>query len=604
MCCSKAIVAANVLFCVLWLASCGGGGSSTNVSPPPPLPPLSPLKATCTIDGSTATGTTLVGIGKLYHANPEPADGTTCDWNFGSQPPGAFDTEPGSSCSVGFSPTIGGVFSENVRITKGANSITVNCPPLTVHDFNLSVLPASLTTTPGTEASFKVTASSMYGFMGQIDFVALLSIPGWSSHWEPGPGCSVPAGAGCSSILSVTPGTATSGIDAQITFIGTHAVNLQAKTATARLRIRQAPNGFEARFLGNMPWASAGSIAAARFDSDDFVDLAVTDLLPNEVHLLRGLGNGDFLPQSTLSLPAISVTAEDFNHDARSDLAFTTLPLGLSGTQVSVWTGDGRGHFSSQWSYSFGPNPACQRSGRLAALATADVNNDGTPDLLVGHAGFSVFLGTGNVATLFTRSGDFGCSTPNSESSTLVTGDFNNDGKTDVVVVDAARRLLILWLGDGTGKFSPTTPVSGSFEGPAAAGDFDKDGNLDIAVKATPEAAAVYFGRGDGTFTSPVVITSPAMNPFGSVKSVLAASDLNGDGLSDVIFSGPADPSYFMASTVLDTYVARNARTFVVGPGGAVFDGSYAIVLADVNGDGWPDVLVPSSFQLAALLSR
>lgn len=600
---SKALLCMSVLVCVVFLARCGGGGSSANVSPPPPPPPVAPVKASCTVDGSTAAGTTLVGISKLYHANPEPADGTTCDWNFGSQPPGGFDTQPGSSCSVGFVPTGGGVFSEKVKVTNGANSITVNCPSLTVQDFNLSVVPPSLTATPGSQASFKVTASSMYGFTGLIDFTALLSVPGWSSHWNPSTRCTVPAGGACSSTFSVSSGTAIAGIDAQLTFTGTHALNLQAKPATAWLHVRQPPNGFEARFVTNMPWQSAGSIAAARFDSDDFVDIAVTDLLPDKVHLLRGLGNGDFLTQSDLSLQAISVTAGDFNNDAHSDLAFTTLPLGFSGTQVSVWTGDGQGRFNSRWSYSFGPNSACQRFGRLAALASADVNNDGRPDLLVGHAGFSVFLGTGNATALFTRSGDFGCGPPDSESTTLVSGDFNSDGKPDVVVVDAVRHLLILWLGDGAGKFAPATPVSGSFEGPVAAGDFDNDGNFDVAVKATPEAAKVYFGRGDGTFSSPLLIADPAMNPLGSVKSVLAASDLNGDGLSDIVFSGPLDPNYPLVSTVLDIYFAHPGRTFT-SPAGALLDGSYAIVVADVNGDGWPDVLVPSGAQLVELVSK
>jgi len=183
--------------------------------------------------------------------------------------------------------------------------------------------------------------------------------------------------------------------------------------------------------------------------------------------------------------------------------------------------------------------------------------------------------------------------------------DFNNDGNLDIAVVDAVSNLLTVWIGDGKGNFTAKPPLTGFFAGPAANGDFDGDGNFDIAVKVAPTIARVYFGVGDGTFSALVSIDDSSMDPFGSGVSVLAAVDLNGDGHSDLVFSGPANPNLFQVSTVLDAYFSGNSRTFTPTGFGTAFDGgSYAIVLADVNGDGWPDVIVPSNFQLIEMLSN
>lgn len=388
------------------------------------------------------------------------------------------------------------------------------------------------------------------------------------------------------------------------------------KYATATVTVTSGPPQLTFAFVGpiDMPWQSAGPIAAAgHFDSDGFIDLAVTDLDPIQVHLLFGSGSGDFPVKSSIDLPAKSVVAGDFNGDGSTDLAFTTLPIGpvLALTEVSVLTGDGQGLFTPRWAYPFGINSPCEQSlnGFVGPIAIADLNKDGKPDLIVGHAGFSIFLGTGNVTNLFTHFADFGCNSGvDSGSTTILVGDFNKDGNPDVAIVDKALNLLTVWLGDGTGNFTALASISGAFLGPAAVGDFDHDGNLDIAVKATGATTRVYFGAGNGAFNASVTITDPGMDPFGSAVSVLAAADFNGDGRSDLVFSG-ADSSLL---TVLVMYLSGSNRTFVpatfFGCGscrGVSFDGgSYTVVVADVNGDGKPDVLVTGNFQLVEMLSK
>src|SRR4051812_14358858 len=169
----------------LWLLGCGGGNSGQTSSPPPPPA----LAASCTINGSNTSATTLVGSLVAYNANPNPASGSTCDWNPGTPLPGAFDTAAGSSCapsSPTYTPSAGGVFSESVTLTNGSRSVTSNCPALTVQDFNISVVPSSATIAPGRVATYTVTASSINSFTGQVNLVQSTTLPpNVSAAWSP-----------------------------------------------------------------------------------------------------------------------------------------------------------------------------------------------------------------------------------------------------------------------------------------------------------------------------------------------------------------------------------------------------------------------------------
>jgi hypothetical protein len=121
----------------------------------------------------------------------------------------------------------------------------------------------------------------------------------------------------------------------------------------------------------------------------------------------------------------------------------------------------------------------------------------------------------------------------------LAAGDFNHDGKIDLAVTDAAANAVVILPGNGDGTFTlgATVPV-GSSPLSIVAGDFNRDGKPDLAVANTLDnTVTVLLGDGHGNFAP----TASSALSVGSVPQGIAIVDFNGDGILDLATANYAD---------------------------------------------------------------
>jgi hypothetical protein len=282
---------------------------------------------------------------------------------------------------------------------------------------------------------------------------------------------------------------------------------------------------------------NVNNAAVADFNGDGKPDLAISLPDADEIQILLGNGDGSFTP--SLPIPAIGVfvvATGDFNRDGKADLVLVNTGPGT----VSILLGNGDGTFTAKDEIT---TPASGAGGVAlgpAAVASADFNHDGIPDLAVVNgprfvqgAPGSVTILLGNGDGTFTAAPD----TPVTGGQPLfiVAGDLNGDGEPDLVVTnmnDGAPQLgdLTVLLGNGDGTFmTAASPVTGSVPSSVAIADFNGDGKADlVTANGGSDTATVLLGNGDGTFAAP---QSPAT---GKTPIFAGVGDFNGDGTPDL----------------------------------------------------------------------
>jgi hypothetical protein len=296
--------------------------------------------------------------------------------------------------------------------------------------------------------------------------------------------------------------------------------------------------------------------------------------------------------KSTLTIPSTTLggfAAADVNGDGVLDLVatFITDPT-TQQMATAVFLGNGDGTFKSGVYYDV-----------QGDVTIDDVNGDGKPDIVIcGFTpGITTLVGKGDgtfTPTALTATGILPCGPAPGQ---MLTGDFNGDGKKDLLVRDT----VLLGNGDGTFTVGASLPVNtGLFFDEfsnAAAGDVNKDGKLDV-VFSQPGYVAVFYGKGDGTFTvGPRYAALPALQQ-------VSLTDIDGDGNLDIVLgtstggiysSGGADNPFlyqvilghgdgtFVDSVAYPQGQYGNGENTVAGP---------QIATADFNGDGKPDALV------------
>ena len=316
----------------------------------------------------------------------------------------------------------------------------------------------------------------------------------------------------------------------------------------------------------------------------------------------------------------LSVLVADVNGDGKPDLIVANQCSGsdfcVGAGAVSVLLSNGDGTFQT---------PLINASGGsfLNAVAVGDVNADGKPDLIAangcanigggfcsGEGAVGVLMGNGDGTfqeALTLASGGF-----DNFKSDVAVADVNADGVPDIIVMHGCatpcnpnlppQGSVSILLGTGRGTFSPAVSYAsgGYFANSLVVADLDGNGHLDVVVAnwcddnghigdcTTQAPIGVLLGNGDGTFRPAITYGSG-----GQGGRAVVVADVNADGRPDLLTGncGPGGCGTFQPGRgVVGVLLGNGDGTFQSAA--AYGGGSYvSIAVADVDGDNTPDVL-------------
>ena len=327
--------------------------------------------------------------------------------------------------------------------------------------------------------------------------------------------------------------------------------NTGRNTVTILINQRGSARSFVAAYdvaVGLGPF----DLTTADFNRDGIPDLAVANADARTISILRGQAAGGFI-RSDITAPAgpRGITTADLNRDGRADLVAT----GWDVNALQVLYGTGTGAFTNGPALSGLPT-------HPQGVVTADFNHDGRLDAAVASessTGLTVMMGT---TTGFTPSAVSGASSLNA----LATGDLNRDGWADVAAASSNGNRVAVFLGSPSGlRFNRSYSTGASPRG-VAISDIDYDGMPDV-ITANRSGNTVTVLAGNPA--APGALLPAQQFAAGAGSRTLVAGDFDRDGRIDLATGNQdaASATLLWNDTTFDTAAFSFSRLSYGTPG-------------------------------------
>jgi hypothetical protein len=235
---------------------------------------------------------------------------------------------------------------------------------------------------------------------------------------------------------------------------------------------------------------------------------------------------------------------------------------------------------------SFTPLAPVASAGLASDVAVGEFTGDAIPDVAVANLAIGLNRvsslrndGQGTLSLMFNNPA--GNPPTSLGQNGVAVGDFDEDGRLDLVVIKLWENVLTLMVDDTFGKFRPHVSFpTGARPFDVAVGDFDGDDNLDAVVtNFSSNSAFVYFGDGTGVFP---VVKSVAVGAF---PTAVAVGDLDLDGIDDIVVTDDSGANVVYGGT------ARSLPKRAI----PVPDIPTGVAVTRMNGDLFPDIVVAGS---------
>ena len=274
----------------------------------------------------------------------------------------------------------------------------------------------------------------------------------------------------------------------------------------------------------------------------------------------------------------------DLNEDGRADV----VSVMVSTISIALMDAD---------TGTFAETTQISSSGLLTSVAVFDANDDDHVDLILANESpKSIVVLPGN------GDGTFGSAIVSSLTTvpgTIVAGDFNGDGNLDVAGFTIFKPVLGVWLSDGAGHFAQAAMQAHSASTIAVA-DFDGDGHTDVlADGGFTLPLSLFRGDGSGALAAAVAV------PFDRNSSVLAGADVDGDDDVDIVAGSPTAFTISILRNNGDGTFAEPVHHSTL-PSPEANGGVYFLATGDVSGDDRPEIfsVLPSEDKLVMLVNE